>query len=147
MSRNWWYPDTVDTTVIIDRLSVRLNDARNTPPSPLLTGLVHDAGLLDSALSLPRQGQYRTTLDKAAALLRSMVKNHPFVDGNKRIGVLTAMLFLYRNGYTVTADNAEVLRFTLGLAASEPATPVAEIARWPRRNTRPALPTTDRPTD
>ena len=47
------------------------------------------------------------------------------------------MLFLSRNGYTLTADNAEVLRFTLGLAASEPATPVAEMASWLRRNTRP----------
>jgi death-on-curing protein len=131
VARSWWYPTTRDVAIVVERLGVRLGGS-----SPL-TGVVRDAALLDSALTLPRQRHYRTTLDKAAALLRSMVKNHPFVDGNKRVGVLTAMLFLSRNGYAITADNDELLRFTLELAANEPATPVPEIARWLRRNTRP----------
>jgi prophage maintenance system killer protein len=119
VARSWWYPTAADIAVIVERLSLGLADAAPRLRSPSLTGLVRDAGLLDSALSLPRQRHYRTTLDKAGARFRSMVKNHPFADGNKRIGVLAAMLFLSQNGYVVTADNAELLRFTMELAASE----------------------------
>jgi len=83
-----------------------------------------------------QQPYYRTTVDKASAIFRSMVKNHPFADGNKRIAVVITEMFLNENGYALTAANDELADFTLLLAASDPATPVAEVAAWLRRNTK-----------
>lgn len=61
---------------------------------------------------------YPTLWDKAAALMESLIQNHPFVDGNKRVGLVAAGLFLERNGYILTADNTEALTFTLQVAQS-----------------------------
>ena len=61
---------------------------------------------------------YPTLWDKAAALMESLIQNHPFVDGNKRVGLVAAGLFLERNGYILTANNTEALTFTLQVAQS-----------------------------
>ncbi len=101
-----------------------------------MTGRLRDAGLLEAALALPRQPYYATTIDKAAALFRSMVKNHPFADGNKRIGVVITELFLDENGYDLVVGNDQLAHFTMALASSELPMPLPEVARWLRANTR-----------
>jgi death-on-curing protein len=55
----------------------------------------------------------------AAAYLHGIVRNHPFLDGNKRTGYLTAFTFLYINGYFIEADNTQIIAFVLGVAAGE----------------------------
>jgi len=55
---------------------------------------VRDLGLLESALARPRSGYYRSLSEQAAALLQSLVLNHCFVDGNKRMAFALAMTFL-----------------------------------------------------
>ena len=86
-----------------------------------LNGL-RDSGLLDSALARPQQrcayGQPRL-FDLAAAYAFGLVRNHPFLDGNKRIGFTTAVLFLELNGCRFTASEAEATVKTLALAAHE----------------------------
>ncbi|MGD2104921.1 MAG: type II toxin-antitoxin system death-on-curing family toxin [Anaerolineae bacterium] len=65
---------------------------------------------------------------KAAALLRSLIKNHPFVDRNKRTAVTTTGVFLAPNGQRLTASNDEVLRFAVKMAGEQ--TELKEIAAW-----------------
>lgn len=57
--------------------------------------------------------------DLAAAYAFGLVRNHPFVDGNKRTAIVTAMLFLALNGHRVTADDGQIYVFTMALAAGE----------------------------
>lgn len=72
-------------------------------------GGVRDLGLLESALSRPQTGYYKSLSLQAAALLQSLAQNHAFVDGNKRIAFATTAIFLRMNGYRlkVDADNGE----------------------------------------
>jgi len=67
---------------------------------------IRDVGLLESAVAMPQAGfggQYFHTdlFEMAAAYLFHLVKNHPFVDGNNRMGAMTAYAFLELNGHTV----------------------------------------------
>jgi len=97
------------------------------------SGGVRDVGLLESALARPQatfEGRelYPDLWHKAAALMHSLVKNHPFVDGNKRTALTAAALFLELNGYTLVASNDEAARFVLRAVAGE--VDVAAIAAW-----------------
>jgi death on curing protein len=83
---------------------------------------VRDEGMLESALSRPaNQFSYGSpSIPKlAAAYAFGLVRNHPFVDGNKRIGFTTAVLFLELNGYRFTASEVDATVKTLGLAAHD----------------------------
>lgn len=98
---------------------------------------VRDLDLLASAVGRPQasfdgQDLYPTIFDKAAALLDSFVRNHPFVDGNKRVGITAAGLFLRRNGYRLTASNTDLELFTLQVARSEIAAEAS--ADWLRKH-------------
>lgn len=69
---------------------------------------IRDAGLIESAVARPQttilgEDAYPGLWTKAAALLHSLVGNHPFVDGNKRVGWVIAVTFLYHNG-ALTSD-------------------------------------------
>ena len=82
---------------------------------------VRDEGLLDSALNLPFQsfdGEdiYKTIQAKAARLGFSLVNNHSFVDGNKRIGILAMLVFLEMNGIEIICTDEELIELGLGLA-------------------------------
>ncbi len=95
-----------------------------------LSGL-RDAGLLESALSRPQQLYHYgkpTLFEMAAAYAAGLVKNHPFLDGNKRIGFLAAYVFLGINHQIFQAPEEEVVLQTLGLAAG--LITEAEYARW-----------------
>ncbi len=96
---------------------------------------VRDAGLLESALARPRNLFAYGEADAAAlaaAYAFGIVRNHPFVDGNKRTAFLTAAAFLELNGYRFTASEAEVVVRTLTLASSEIGE--EEFAAWLREN-------------
>jgi death-on-curing protein len=88
-------------------------------PPPL-----RDAGLLASAAARPRMtlfgdDAYPDVWTKAAALLQSIVKGHPLVDGNKRLGWLATAVFLDLNGISVTdVKNDAVYRFVIHVAAT-----------------------------
>ncbi len=82
---------------------------------------VRDKGLLDSALNLPFQsfdGEdiYKTIQAKAARLGFSLINNHPFVDGNKRIGILVMLVFLEINGIEIICTDEELIELGLGVA-------------------------------
>lgn len=74
---------------------------------------IRDQGLLDSALARPRQqaayGKKNSVFQLAAAYSYGLARNHPFVDGNKRIALTVAAVFLEINGYSLNAPEAEAV--------------------------------------
>jgi death-on-curing protein len=98
-------------------------------------GGLRDAGLLDSALHRPRQlfsfGK-PSLFDLAAAYAFGLIQNHPFADGNKRIGFTSAVVFLEVNGYEFRASEADAALRTLALAASE--LKQSDYAKWLKAN-------------
>lgn len=79
---------------------------------------VRDPGLLDSALHRPQsrfggKDIYPTVPLKAAALLHSLTRNHPLVDGNKRLAWLVTVVFLDLNGWRSTLGNLEAAQLVL----------------------------------
>jgi death-on-curing protein len=102
---------------------------------------LRDNGLLESALARPEQ---RWAFDKptlfalSASYAFGLAKNHPFVDGNKRIALTVAVLFLELNGLRVQASEPDAVIKTLGLAAG--AIGEAEYALWLKTHSRRARP-------
>ena len=98
---------------------------------------IRDEGLLESALAAPYQTfdgaeLYPTLEEKAARLAHSLVLNHAFVDGNKRIGILVMMTFLYVNGKEIEPSSDEVVRAGLSLAAGTMS--YVELLEWINKN-------------
>jgi death on curing protein len=94
---------------------------------------LRDSGMLLSALGRPQatfdgKDLYPDLFSKTAALLDSLIRNHPFVDGNKRTAITTAGIFLRINGCELRVENAEMVRFTLACAQSQ--VDLAEIKDW-----------------
>lgn len=92
---------------------------------------LRDRGLLLSALARPRSllaYKRPTIFDLAAAYAHGIIRNHPFVDGNKRSGLLAAALFLEANGFRLEATEESALLKTLQLAAGE--LTAADYAAW-----------------
>jgi death-on-curing protein len=94
---------------------------------------VHDLGMLLSALGQPQttfedKELYPDLFMKTACLMDSLVRNHPFVDGNKRTAITSAGIFLWINGYRLTVENSEMVRFTLACAQSQLS--LHEIVDW-----------------
>lgn len=103
------------------------------------TGL-RDAGVLDAAVSRPRHlARYRRVglHALAAAYAAGVIRNHPFVDGNKRTSFMAAAVYLESNGLTLTATEESVVKHTLALAAGDE--DAAAYARWLRRSTTLAV--------
>ena len=83
---------------------------------------LRDAGLLESALARPRQFYAYGSpdiIELAAAYTTGIVRNHPFVDGNKRTGFATGIAFLLLNGFVFQATEEDATRAVLALAAGE----------------------------
>jgi death-on-curing protein len=76
---------------------------------------IRDAGALESALHRPRTGYYDTIIHEAAALLESLVQNHPFVDGNKRVAFAVVDVFLRINGRAIRADSKPIYKVLIEL--------------------------------
>jgi death on curing protein len=99
---------------------------------------VRDAGLLDSALNRPRQRHHYAAAPipaLAASYAYGIVRNHPFLDGNKRTGLVVAELFLELNGWTLAASDAACVLTILKLAAGE--LTEAALADWIDSNSQP----------
>ncbi|MEA2879856.1 MAG: death on curing protein [Hyphomicrobiales bacterium] len=98
---------------------------------------VRDPGLLESALARPLNlvAYGEPSLPRlAASYAFGIARNHPFVDGNKRTAAVAAELFLGLNGLDLTADDVDLVRTFLALAAGE--MNEEELAAWIERNSQ-----------
>lgn len=99
---------------------------------------LRDENALESALARPRQRWHYGTdvrfVELAAAYAYGLVRNHPFIDGNKRIALVVMVAFLEHNGIELTATNAEALTTMLTLAAGE--LTEDELADWVEAHSR-----------
>ncbi len=111
MTKPLWI-DERDTLTLHDRLLALHGGAAG----------VRDDALLKSALARPQQidayADAPDLIDLAAAYTVGIVRNHPFIDGNKRTGFVVGILFLELNGYRFTASEEDAAQAVLGLAAS-----------------------------
>jgi death on curing protein len=85
---------------------------------------LRDRGALEAAAARPAmtfggEDLYPDLASKAAALMHSLVMNHPFVDGNKRVGAQAALVFLLVNDCEVEAPSEELVELTLAVARGE----------------------------
>ena len=117
-----------DVLVIHDRLLAAHGGA---------SGL-RDLGLLQSALARPRQHYaYAASADMvemAALYTAGVVRNHPFIDGNKRVGFVIGILFLELNGFSFIASEEDATQAVLSLAAGTLAEPA--YTAWLRANSK-----------
>ena len=97
---------------------------------------IRDAGALESALHRPQTGYYDTLVHEAAALLESLVQNHPVVDGNKRVAFAVVDVFLRINGYTITADSKSIYDHIIKLF-EERTFDIEHLAPWLQQIVRP----------
>jgi death-on-curing protein len=94
---------------------------------------VRDVGLLEAAVHRPRasvlgQDAYPDLFTKAAALLHSLARNHPLVDGNKRLAWLATYVFCAKNGVELDADDDAAYDFVVAVASGS-IDDIGEIAR------------------
>ena len=106
------------TTALVMEIHERLLAEHGGDPG------LRDRGLFEAAVAMPRStfdGAYlhRTLADMAAAYHYHLSRNHPFVDGNKRIGVTVALIFLYMNDVELDATSDELEAIAMGLATGE----------------------------
>jgi death-on-curing protein len=102
---------------------------------------IRDFGMLQSAVAMPAAsfgGQFlhADLCEMAAAYLFHIVQNHPFIDGNKRVGAVAAYVFLALNDVRLTADQTAYANLVLSVACSK--TPKSAVAEFLRANTAPA---------
>lgn len=100
---------------------------------------IRDRNALESAMARPRQRwsyDATTTLPElAAALCFGIIRDHPFVDGNKRVGFLAAYVFLALNWLKLETDDDDVVATITGVAAGS--FPEARLAEWMATHARP----------
>ena len=94
---------------------------------------IRDRGLLESSVLRPfstfdSKELYPTTVEKAAAIAESIIKNHPFTDGNKRIGYTLMRLFLLNDGIDISATEDEKYSFIIQIAEGKLS--FEEIKMW-----------------
>ncbi|MEX2012676.1 MAG: type II toxin-antitoxin system death-on-curing family toxin [Patescibacteria group bacterium] len=104
---------------------------------------VRDITLVESALARPQAGfggyeAYPTLFDKAAVLMQGLIKNHGFVDGNKRTGTAVAAIFIKLNGHKLGATDTQLENLAVNVAEDKYST--EELAAW-LKNTHGGLET------
>ena len=108
-------PDERDGTIQflsideVEAIHQRLIEVFGGPPG------IRDRGLLDSALHRPQTGYYADIAEMAAALFESLIINHPFVDGNKRVAFFATDVFLRLNGWRLAVEAEAAHGFLIGL--------------------------------
>ena len=100
---------------------------------------VRDSHAISSLVDLPKQSfsgteLYPTLFEKTATYTRSIIMNHPFIDGNKRTGMTAASVFLENNGYRVMAREGEIENFALKVI--ERKLKIKQIAKWFKEHTQ-----------
>lgn len=98
---------------------------------------IRDLGRIESVIAAQRQAVfgeelYVTVYEKAAAIVRGIIADHPFIDGNKRTGMLAALTFLRVNNYSFTAKTGELEDFAVKIATEK--LDVKVIAAWFKRH-------------
>ena len=99
---------------------------------------VRDEGLLDSALARPFQtfagsDLYTSILEKAAAIIESVIINHPFIDGNKRTGFLAMLAILKTGEINLTASEEDAYQFVISISTGK--IKFEQIVEWLKKNT------------
>jgi death-on-curing protein len=102
-------------------------------------GGLRDRGGLEAAAARPQmtfggEDLYPDAVAKTAALMHSLVMNHAFVDGNKRVGAMAAELFLAVNGYDLDASDEDLVELALAVASGD--ITIEALAIWLRQRTR-----------
>ncbi len=100
---------------------------------------LRDLGLLESAIARPFQtfaGEdlYPSRIEKAAALIESLIINHPFIDGNKRTGAVAMVALLEDEGIAFSAEEDDFYNFTISISTGEKS--FNEIVEWLEENTK-----------
>lgn len=134
----------------VRRVHEALEDEFRNSPDPVEPPGLRDEGLLDSAVhramtSLGNELKYPSAEMVAAALLHSLIHNHPFFNGNKRAALVAMLVSLDRNGLLLTCDERTLFRYVLRIAQHRVAPPdsgqladreVLAIAQWICDNSR-----------
>jgi death-on-curing protein len=94
---------------------------------------IRDRNLLDSALAQPKvtvggRHAHKSLFDKAAAYGFHLSRNHPFVDGNKRVALVLMDIFLQKNGWEITAEEEEAYSMMMDLASGKLSK--AQLSAW-----------------
>ncbi len=123
MKRKTLYLSTIHVLVIHDQMIKRFGGSQG----------IRDLGLVESAVGRPQatfdgNDLYKTIFEKGAALLQSLLKNHPFVDGNKRTALTAAGIFLKLNGYQLINNHEKEVDFALKVD-NERLT-IEQIVKW-----------------
>jgi death-on-curing protein len=100
---------------------------------------VRDIGLVESAVARPQAtfdgaDLYENIFDKTAALLQSILKNHPFVDGNKRTALVSAAIFLKMNGFNLKNYHKEEVEF--GVNVDNKHLSLEVISNWLKQHSK-----------
>jgi death-on-curing protein len=111
------------TILEVEHLSVRLAVALLSFNEPIPDFSTRFPNILESCLAAPFQtfggkSLYPTLIDKAAVLFYFLIKNHPFMNGNKRIAMTSLFVFLYKNKKWIKVDTQTLYEFTAWVAQS-----------------------------
>ncbi len=101
---------------------------------------LRDEGLLESAIARPfhtygGEDLYQTSIEKASAILESIIINHPFIDGNKRTGFLAMFAILKKANLKIIAKEDDAYNFTILVSTGE--IKFDQIVEWLKANTQP----------
>lgn len=102
---------------------------------------IRDFTLIHSAIERPKatfaqKDLYPTIFTKAAAIIQSLIRSHPFNDGNKRTGYFSTLRFLNQNGYDLVTTKKEIIDFTVKIDVKRPE--IEDIAFWLKKHARKA---------
>ena len=97
------FPSTDEVVAMHERLIERFGGSAG----------MRDPGLLESALYRPQSGYYQDLSEMAAALFESLLMNHPFVDGNKRVAFFVTDVFLRMNGHFLNVEDGPAHAFLM----------------------------------
>lgn len=135
ISSNIWYP-TADEVVVAVRALVPVLFPNYEGDTPDFQFIDRDRGrgLLESSLARPKPlfgyEKYVTVAEKAATMIWSITKNHPFSDGNKRVALTTGILFLLFNHYLLLTGQDEAVEMCVCIADNQRGFGEDDVVKW-----------------